>query len=206
MNYNNVISNVIFDIGNVLLSFKPLEYLKAKIADQDKALEVYEQIFHSDEWVALDRGTLSEEEAINILSARYPENERYIKMAFDNWYDLLTPIEDTVKLLRDIKAAKYKTYFLSNFQELAYEVVSNRYNFFNLFDGGIVSYKEKLIKPEESIYKRLLEKYGIKPEESVFTDDTQVNVEAAVRLGFNGVVFKDADDLREKLISYGIQI
>jgi len=199
-------NNVIFDIGNVLLNFKPLEYLKTKIVDHDKALEVYEQIFKSDEWVELDRGTLSEEDAINILSARYPENEHFIRMAFDNWYDLLTPMEDTVKILKDLKAANYKVYFLSNFQQLAYEVVSNRYDFFSLFDGGIVSYKEKLVKPEESIYRKLVEVYGIKPEESVFTDDTPSNVEAAVKLGFNGVIFKDANDLKEKLISYGIHI
>jgi len=198
-------NNVIFDIGNVLLNFKPLEYLKTKIVDHDKALEVYEQIFKSDEWVELDRGTLSEEDAINILSARYPENEHFIRMAFDNWYDLLTPMEDTVKILKDLKAANYKVYFLSNFQQLAYEVVSNRYDFFSLFDGGIVSYKEKVVKPEESIYRKL-EVYGIKPEESVFTDDTPSNVEAAVKLGFNGVIFKDANDLKEKLISYGIHI
>jgi len=199
-------NNVIFDIGNVLLNFKPLEYLESKIVDQDKVFEVYEQIFKSNEWVELDRGTLSEEDAINILSARYPQNECFIRMAFDNWYDLLTPIEDTVKLLRDLKAAKYKVYFLSNFQQLAFEVVSNRYDFFNLFDGGIVSYKEKLIKPEESIYKKLVEVYGIKPEESVFADDTPINVEAAVKLGFKGVIFKDANDLKEKLITYDIHI
>ena len=53
----------------------------------------------------------------------------------------------------------------------------------------IYSYKEKCIKPEEKIYKTLLTRYNIKPENAIFFDDRPENVEAAKMLGIQGVVF-----------------
>lgn len=123
--------NIIFDIGNVLLDFKPEEYLRTKIKEADKVLEVYKEVFQSEEWVMLDRGTLTEKEAISILINR-SENGDFIKLVFENWYDLLTPIEDSIEILKELKNAKYKVYFLSNFQLLAFENVTKRYDFFKL--------------------------------------------------------------------------
>lgn len=61
--------------------------------------------------------------------------------------------------------------------------------FINSFDGGVFSYKEKCIKPEEKIYKTLLTRYNIKPENAIFFDDRPENVEAAKMLGIQAVVF-----------------
>lgn len=198
--------NIIFDLGNVLLDFNPEEYLKKKIIEADKISEVHKQIFQSEEWQMLDRGTITEEEAVSIIIKRNSANEQFIRLAFDNWYEILTPIEASVNVLRDLKNAQYKLYFLSNFHLLAFEYITKKYDFFNLFDGGIVSYKEKLLKPEEAIYNRLVEEYKIKPEESIFIDDTEVNIECADKLNFGTIIFKDAVDLREKLRSFNINL
>ncbi|WP_026881517.1 HAD family hydrolase [Clostridium akagii] len=197
--------NVIFDIGNVLLDFKPEEYLRTKIKEADKVLEVYKEVFQSEEWVMLDRGTLTEKEAISILINR-SKNGDFIKLAFEDWYDLMTPIEGTVKILKELKKAKYKIYFLSNFQLLAFENVTKRYDFFKLFDGGVVSYKEKLIKPEENIYKKIIERYQLKPEESIFIDDVQANIDGAEKLNFGTILFEKSTDLREKLKNHNINM
>lgn len=201
-----VYKNIIFDLGNVLLNFKPEEYLKAKLKENDKVSEIHKEIFQSQEWVMLDRGTITEEEAKNILIKNSSKNGNLIKLAFENWYELLTPIEASVKVLKGLKNANYNVYFLSNFHLLAFEYVTKKYDFFNLFDGGIVSYKEKLIKPEEGIYKRIIEEYQIKPEESIFIDDVQVNVEGARKLNFETILFKNSKDLRERLRSNNINL
>jgi len=57
--------NIIFDLGNVLLNFKPVEYLHTKILDKEKVQQIYEEIFTSEEWLMLDRGVITEEEAVN---------------------------------------------------------------------------------------------------------------------------------------------
>ena len=59
-----------------------------------------------------------------------------------------------------------------------------------LMDGGILSYKVKLTKPDPEIYKLLLSMYSLKAEECVFIDDTPKNVDAAMKLGIKGIVYK----------------
>jgi putative hydrolase of the HAD superfamily len=198
--------NIIFDIGNVLLSFNPIEYLNSKIQQPDKVLEVHKELFQSEEWIMLDRGTITEEEAKNAIINRSIDNGDLIKLSFEDWYDILTPIEPSVEVLKLLKNSNYKVYFLSNFHLLAFEHILEKYDFFKLFDGGIVSYKEKLIKPDEAIYIRLIEKYDLKPEESIFIDDVEENVEGAKNLGINTILLKDPNLLKEHLKTYNINL
>ena len=124
--------NIIFDIGNVLLDFNPKEYLKSKMKE-DKVDYVHKEIFESEEWIMLDRGTILEEEAIKIITSRSNGNEELIKIAFEKWYDILNPIEKTVDILKNLKESGYKVYYLSNFHLKAFEHVTSKYNFFNIF-------------------------------------------------------------------------
>jgi len=152
----------------------------------------------------LDRGIITEEEAINRLCDRNPHNSELIKLSMDNWYEILTPIEETVEILKEVKAKGYRTFVLSNFHLLAYEDVIKRCGFFKFFDGGIISYKENLLKPESEIYEKLILKYDIDPSETIFIDDTKVNVEGAKKLGIETILFTNPEELREKLIEYKV--
>ena len=194
-----MIKNIIFDIGNVLLQFKPLEYLK-KTFDDDLIEEIlYKEIFKSEEWLHLDRGTLTQAEAVNIISLRNPNYKIHIHECMDNWIDLLTPIEGTVKILNELKESGYKLYLLSNFHSLAFETIYSKYDFFKHFDGGIISYKENLLKPEAEIYTKLLETYNLNAEECLFIDDTLANIEAAKRLHINTLHFDNCETLEQNL-------
>ncbi|WP_035291875.1 HAD family phosphatase [Clostridium sp. KNHs214] len=194
-----MIKNVVFDIGNVLLRFDPKNYLTKKFNDKDRVEKILELVFRSDEWLMLDRGTITETEAIKVLSERNTFYSESIKDTFNGWYDLLTPMEDTIEILKQLKEKGINTYYLSNFHHLAFEHVIEKNEFFKLFQGGIVSYKEKLLKPEKEIYMRLLEKYNIKPEETIFIDDTLDNIQAAASVGINTIHFKNSQDLIAKL-------
>ncbi|AGK95709.1 HAD family hydrolase [Clostridium pasteurianum] len=191
-----MINNIIFDLGNVLLDFKPIEYLRTKFDDEEKIQEIFEEIFLSEEWPMLDRGVITEEEAINRICCRSNGNVELIKLAMCNWYEMFTPIEDTVEVLKRLKDKGYKIYYLSNFHMQSFENVTQRYEFFKYFDGGVASYEEKALKPEEDIYKRLVERYKIHPEESIFIDDIAVNIEGAKKLGFETIHFKSTADLK----------
>ncbi|MBU3072814.1 HAD family hydrolase [Clostridium estertheticum] len=199
-----MVKNIVFDLGNVLLDFNPIIYLKTLISDKAKIQEVYAEIFTSKEWVMLDRGIITQEEAVNEICHRSIENSELIKMVMHNWYQLLTPIEDTVEVLKELKHNGYKLYFLSNFHLLAYEDVNKRYKFFEYFDGGILSYKEQLIKPDKEIYNKLIKRYKIKAEESIFIDDTIENIEGARKLSFEAILFINSKDLRKKLSEYKV--
>lgn len=197
--------NIIFDLGNVLLSFNPKEYLGEKL-EKSRAEKVLKAIFLSEEWVKLDEGTITEVEAIENISLRNEDYRKDIKIAFENWYDLLKPINESIDILKELKEKGYNLYYLSNFHDIAFKKMKEKYDFFNLFDGGVVSYEDKLLKPDERIYKAILNRYSLVPEESIFIDDTKVNVDAAKDAKIKGLVFENANKLKEELKVLGIEI
>lgn len=197
--------NIIFDLGNVLISFNPMEYLKSKISEE-KIQEVYKAIFQSEEWIMLDRGTITEKEAINNIIEKNSIYRDDISLAFEDWYAILKPIEETIKVLEDLKSKGYNIYYLSNFHELAFKEVSTKNSFFELFDGGVVSYEEKIIKPEEEIYRLILKRYNLTPSETIFIDDTKVNVEGAEKLGITTIFLENPRKLREELRKLSLDI
>lgn len=201
-----MINNVIFDLGNVLVNFKPLDYVRNRISDGEKAEKIYQSIFKSPEWLMLDRGVVTEKEAIDTICKRHSDLSQGIRLVMTDWYQMLTPIDNVIDILKELRSKGYKTYFLSNYQLLAYEYVLREYDIFSHFDGGIFSFKERLLKPETEIYKKLVETYKeVDPGESIFIDDTEENVEAAAGQGFKAILFKNVPELRGDLAKYGVQ-
>lgn len=197
-----MIKNVIFDLGNVVLDFNPIKYLESKIEDKRKIGRVAEAIFKSKEWISLDEGKITEEEAIEIICSNNVDFDKEIRLAFDNWYPILEPIESTIEVIKGLKEKGYRIFYLSNFHKKAFSYVTSNYEFFKLFEGGVVSYEDNLIKPNEKIYKLILERYNLDPKESIFIDDMKENVEAAERLGINGINLKNPSELKELLNKY----
>ena len=71
--------------------------------------------------------------------------------------------------------------------------------FIDDMDGMMVSYMVHINKPDEGIYRALLEKYDLKPEESLFFDDRPENVEGAAKCGIDGIVVTGQEMLLEEL-------
>ena len=195
-----VIKNIIFDLGNVLLDFKPEQFLLENYSgDADLQKRLYQVIFQSEEWIMLDKGVLSQDEVVERLSDKYPSDADKIKNIFDNWTEMLKPITGTVEILEKLKDNNYKLFVLSNYHIKAYEKVFEENTFFKYFDGIVISAKEKTIKPEKEIYQILIKRYQIIPEESIFIDDTEENLEGADKFGFHTILFSSPLKLAQKL-------
>ncbi|MFA6940538.1 MAG: HAD family phosphatase [Clostridiaceae bacterium] len=192
-----MIKNIIFDIGNTLLSFDPMEYLEKKFGNEETVNTLYETIFKSPEWQSLDRGTISQEEAVMRFCSRQPSLEKEIKCIMGNWSEILIPMEESITLLGYLKSSGCRIYLLSNFHETAFEYIYNKFSFIKEADGMVISCRVKLLKPEKEIYELLLNKYSLEPEECVFIDDFDKNIEAARELGIHGICFKDAKSVYE---------
>lgn len=190
--------NIIFDIGNVLLRFQPRDYLK-QFYDQETTNELMGRLFASDEWIELDRGTMMIHDVIEVLTKRHPQYSQEITYVLNHWTDMMTPIEENVKIAYKLKEKGYSLYLLSNFHLEAIETVFQKYDFFKIFDGKIISAHVHKIKPDLDIYKLLLDKYNINPSESVFIDDSFMNTAAAEELGITSIYLPYLDDLNEKL-------
>ena len=78
-----------------------------------------------------------------------------------------------------------------------------QYDIFNLLDGYIISSEVHKIKPEPGIYQCLFDRFSLKPEECVFADDKEENVEASRKEGMPAIVFKNAEQFEAELRKYG---
>ena len=192
-----MIKNIVFDIGNVILRYDPFSYLLSQYDDYSQIEYVYKNVFNSKEWLELDRGTLDYKKASEIISKKTKLKKEDILYDLNNWkYKSMGKIESTNLFIDKLKDSnKYNLYLLSNFHEDAFNYVKKKYDFVDKFDGGVISYREKLLKPEEAIYIKLLSKYNLKAEESIFIDDSKANIDKAIELGFEGVVFSDTSDI-----------
>lgn len=194
-----MIKNIIFDLGNVLIEFNPWNFVDKNILPEDRE-EVFHMIFGRKEWLELDRGTLSYDEAVKFFVTRFPQYEVQIRKFFeDRIIDSLNPIEENIKLVKILKDRGYKLYILSNFHYPAFENVSEKWEFFKLFDGQVISSHANLLKPEKEIYEEILGKYKLAGEETLFIDDSYPNIEAGKKFGLHTIHLENYRELKKKL-------
>ena len=185
--------NFIFDIGNVLVDYKPVVYLDNLFSDSSLVKKMHETIFKSPEWLLMDQGALSHAEAINIFCARTPELKNAILQTMERVNNIFTPIPETIKLLPKIKESGHNLYYLSNIHFEIRDYLLENHEYFSLFDGGVFSCDVRLTKPSPEIYRHLLKKYQLHPEECLFFDDMRENVSAAEKEGVKAVLFTTAE-------------
>lgn len=181
-----MIKNIVFDLGNVLLSFRPAEFLENNKYPEILRSTIIADIFSSKEWLLLDNGDITTAEAIKSISLKSSLNRQEIEHVFNLRKKLMFPLDSNIKVLPGLKKEGYKLYYLSNFPIDVFEDIKNGYYFFKYFDGGLISAEVKLSKPDTLFYRNLLDKYSLVPEECLFIDDLEVNVKAAESVGMKG--------------------
>ena len=194
-----MIKNIVFDLGNVLISFVPSEFLKKKNYPENIRNTIMSDIFGSAEWKMLDNGDITTPEAIDAISLKSSLRREEIALIFSFRAEIMFPLDDNVRLLPGLKKQGYKLYYLSNFPLDIFEEIKNGYYFFKYFDGGIISSEVKLSKPDISIYQFLLKHYSLKPGDCLYIDDIETNVRAAESAGMKGITTFGASDISERL-------
>lgn len=196
-----MIKNVIFDIGRVLVTYEPYEYVLSYGYDVQTSKKICNIVFEDKRWIEKDRGTISDKEYLNALITENPNYTDKIKIVYNNWLTMVKPIKETVDFYMDLKNKGYKIYLLSNFST-SYDKVESENKFLQIADGKIISYRFKTIKPEKKIYELLLSTYNLIPQECVFIDDREENIIAAQDLNINGIVFKDIEGTKAQFEQY----
>lgn len=194
-----MIRNIIFDIGNVLTDYRWKEFLEDKGFDKDMVQRIAKASVQSPVWNEIDRGVWSMEELMQTFIRQDPEIEEELRRAYGNITGMVTKRAYAIPWIQELREKGYRVYYLSNFSEKAYEDCADALDFLPYTDGGILSYREKLVKPDPEIYRRLLSRYSLEARESVFLDDTALNVEAAERLGIHGICFRTKEQAEEEL-------
>ena len=195
---------VIFDFGGVLLDWNP-RYLYRKLFSEDEAgMEAFLAEVTTSEWNLQQDAGRPWDEAVRLLSAEHPTKTELIAAYQHRWEETLRgPIDDSLRILHELKAAGHPLYGLTNWSHETFPIARQRFEFLNLFDGIVVSGEERMVKPDPRIYRTLLERYDIEPTRAVFIDDNKRNVDAAAALGIHGIHFRTPHQLREELVGLG---
>ena len=185
-----MLNNIIFDFGAVLVDWNPYHLYDPYFGDHAKA-EHFLQTIHAFDWNAqVDAGRPSAEITEETV-AKFPQWEKEIRMFYGRWIEMMGgPIPGMEELVREYKARGYGVWGLTNWSNEFFPLVRDKYPVFGVLDGYVVSGVEKIIKPDARLYRILLDRYGLKAEECVFTDDNPANI---------GILFKNEKQLRAEL-------
>lgn len=192
------IDTIVFDFGGVLIDWNPRHVFRQLFEDEEK-MEWFLSTVCTDEWnVQQDKGRLLHE-GTALLKASHPEHQDLIEAYYGRWEEMLKgEISKTVEILHELRK-NYKVYGLTNWSAETFPIARERFPFLQVFDGIVVSGEENLIKPDPAIFHLLTERYGVKPDQSVFIDDNIKNVASARTLGFEAIQFTTPDALHTRL-------
>lgn len=185
-----MIKNIVLDMGNVLLDFRPEFVLDAFCSSDEEKDVIRKELFGGPEWKMGDRGDIKDNERYGLVKQRVPEKyHKALKDCADRWAICMDPIEGAREFCETLKEKGYKVYVLSNASDLFY-VYFPKFLPLDFFDGVFVSSDYLMLKPDVEIYKTFLDKYGLKGEECLFIDDRQDNIEGAGKAGLNTFRFE----------------
>ena len=186
-----MIRNMVFDIGNVLMDFRWKEYMRSLFGEDETLIQTINQgIWHNGCWAAMDKGEMDGAATLRSAVAFAPQYEKEIKLTLDSVAHAFHKFEYSIPWIQELKRMGLNVYYLSNYSAFSVAANPGVLDFIPYMDGGVFSFEVKAVKPEPEIYRCLCDKYGLKPEECLFTDDVPANVKGAQACGFQGIVFE----------------
>lgn len=185
-----MIKNLMFDLGGVIMEIDRMQAVRALQAlgmrDVDKMLGDYGQ---TGPFLQLEKGEISPEEFHQEIHKLMPAGvtDDQIDEAFEKFL-VGIPVERLRKLEELHK--DYNIYLLSNTNKIMWdgfiadEFRKDGHDMSYYFDGTVASFEARAYKPDAEIFRIAERRFGIKPEETIFFDDSKANCEAAAKLGF----------------------
>ena len=197
------IKQIVFDFGGVLVDWNP-RYMYQKYFEDAAAMEHFLEHICSHEWNEQQDAGRTLQEGTDILVAEFPEHEDMIRRFYDQWTEMIGgAIQENVNVLNALEP-RYPLYGLTNWSGETFPWAYEQFDFFKKLQGIVVSGDEKLKKPDPEIYQILLDRFGLKPEESLFIDDNQHNILAADQLGFDTIHLAEDVNLMDAVEEKGL--
>lgn len=185
-----MIKNIIFDLGNVLVQvdFAKLKshLLSAGVKEKD-----FKRFFNKKIRNDFELGKITAGEFINLAYHELGEIVSKTKLK-ELFVDIFEGKPEMKKFLKNLTSQnKYRLYILSNTNPLHFNYGRKKFEYINLVDKFILSYKLKMTKPDRKIFKTVIKKYKLEPAETLFIDDLKENCLAAEDTGMKTICYRN---------------
>lgn len=205
-----MIKNIIFDLGNVIINYNQKKIINNFTEKEEDIKYIYDEIFHAPEWTLMDLGDITNDEAIEIINKRNEfKYEKLTQEFLHEWHKKQPINRDIVEIAKILKNNGYNLFVLSNMANQTYEYFKND-EFFSLCTGIVISAHEHVKKPDEKVYRLLLDRYNLNAEECLFIDDDDSgkNYETANKIGIKGrrIMPNQAEDVKKLLLEFNVKI
>jgi 2-haloacid dehalogenase len=196
---------IIFDFGDVLVEWK-FQNLYRKVFTSDAEMELFLEKTQLRQMNRRFDAGYPFEKGLAELSAAHPEYKSELDWFNTRWGEARGPQNEAViDLMRNLKKAGYPLYGLSNWSREKFDTVKDELVFLPLLDDYLISGDAGVTKPDERIYRRLLERIGRPAGECIFIDDAEENVFAAEEVGMLTILYRSPEQLRSELAGLGIK-
>ena len=185
--------DIIFDIGNVICEWNPHRLVRKIFATKDEHKEALASIIEHHDWLKLDKGIISLDQAITKAGKRCSLDPDKIAALYYNTPASLLPIAKMIHIIRELAGTGNRLFVLSNMPEHSWHYLRTEYDFWSNFSGIVVSYQIHLLKPDAMIFEHLINQYDLVPRKAIFLDDMYSNIEAAAQIGFNTIHVQDTE-------------
>ena len=198
-----MIRTIVSDLGNVLLHFDHMRACQGMAQrSQWSPQEIYDSMFGSNLVRDYELGRISSSEFGQGCIQRLNLNVG-VEVIREIWSDIFHPVEGMEELIRSLKG-HYTLVLLSNTNEWHFEHCREMYPVVNLFDHHVLSCRVGYQKPNPLIYEKALAMANALPEETLYLDDIPAYVEAARKLGWKGICFRDKDQATREMQAVGV--
>jgi len=196
---NNKYSAIVFDLGQVLVRFDYKYFVEKVKRHKDEIGEQFMELYKKNYNIHRDfeKGIISEKDFIAQM-LNYLDHVIDEETFCQYWSDIFSLNDNVVAILSELKK-KYKLYLLSNTNSIHKKYGYQHYEFLKCFDKLFLSHEVGYIKPEKEIYQSVEKVSGFASNEHIFIDDILEYVDAAKKLGWDGIQFVGYDDLLKNL-------
>ncbi|USD59617.1 HAD family phosphatase [Vibrio sp. SCSIO 43140] len=199
------IKNVVFDVGNVIVRWSPIEIVNLTFGTQgDESKELATRIFQSETWLDINKGLLTEQQAKAQYQATLGLSAAECDRLFYYVKETQILLFGTLDLINALKQAGYRIFALTDNVNEIVAHLKQRYDFWPLFEHATISSELGFLKPSNDIYQSLLTHNDLIAEETVFLDDMPYNVEGAKKSGMHAIQFADAEQASGALRELGL--
>lgn len=174
---------VLWDLGNVVVRWEPETILSNFKYGPDQTDFLRREMLGHNDWLKLDQGLITEQQFADRLINESSLTMSEILRCFDVVRESLIDIHESVRLIEQMHDANIPMYVLSNMSTANASYLRQR-DYFEKFDGVVISAEEKLIKPDASLFQRVLDKFELRADDIYFIDDSEANIITAESLGF----------------------